>query len=151
MYHGKYHLLYEYKDLLIDMAVRNNRSELAIANRHQERWNFTRWKIIVHGFWLDERCFLTSENLSFSVLITELYYSLEERLGMKKCRQKHGGFWALLTPLGTYGYRYLPLTNRDAMLLTKSFAPLVFAKKFMAFLFSGQSLREKSFLFRLWT
>ena len=64
---------------------------------------------------------------------------------MKKCRQKHGGFWALLTPLGTYGYRYLPLTNRDAMLLTKSFTPLVFAKKFMAFLFSGQSLREKSF------
>ena len=70
---------------------------------------------------------------------------------MKKCRQKHGGFWALLTPLGTYGYRYLPLTNRDAILLTKSFTPLVFAKKIMAFLFSGQSLREKSFLFRLWT
>ena len=43
---------------------------------------------------------------------------------MKKCRQKHGGFWALLTPLGTYGYRYLPLTNRDAILLTKSFTPL---------------------------
>ena len=70
---------------------------------------------------------------------------------MKKCRQKHGGFLALLTPLGTYGYRYLPLTNRDAILLTKSFTPLVFAKKFMAFLFSGQSLREKSSLFRLWT
>ena len=85
------------------------------------------------------------------VPITELYYSLEERLGMKKCRQKHGGFWALLTPLGTYGYRYLPLTNHDAILLTKSFTPLVFAKKFMAFLFSGQSLREKCFLFRLWT
>ena len=62
-------LLHEYRDLFIDMAVRNNRSELAIANRHQERWNFTRWKIIVYGFWLDERCFLTSENLSFSVLI----------------------------------------------------------------------------------
>ena len=31
------HLLYEYRDLFIDMAVRNNRSELAIANRHQER------------------------------------------------------------------------------------------------------------------
>ena len=72
---------------------------------------------------------------------------------MKKCRQKHGGYRPLLTPHGTYGYRYLPLTNRDAMLLTKSFAPppLVFAKKFMAFLFSGQSLQEKSFLFRLWT
>ena len=30
-------LLYEYRDLFIDMDVRNNRSELAIANRHQER------------------------------------------------------------------------------------------------------------------
>ena len=30
-------LLYEYRDLFIDMAVRNNRSKLAIANRHQER------------------------------------------------------------------------------------------------------------------
>ena len=30
-------LLHEYRDLFIDMAVRNNRSELAIANRHQER------------------------------------------------------------------------------------------------------------------
>ena len=33
----KIFLLYEYRDLFIDMAVRNNRSELAIANRHQER------------------------------------------------------------------------------------------------------------------
>ena len=30
-------LLYEYRDLFIDMDVRNNRSELATANRHQER------------------------------------------------------------------------------------------------------------------
>ena len=30
-------LLHEYRDLFIDMAVRNNRSILAIANRHQER------------------------------------------------------------------------------------------------------------------
>ena len=30
-------LLYEYKDLFIDMDVPKNRSELAIANRHQER------------------------------------------------------------------------------------------------------------------
>ena len=30
-------LLYEYRDLFTDMDVRNNRSELAIANRHQER------------------------------------------------------------------------------------------------------------------
>ena len=30
-------LLYEYRDLFIDMDVGNNRSELAIANRHQER------------------------------------------------------------------------------------------------------------------
>ena len=32
-----YYLLYEYRDLFTDMAVCNNRSELAIANRHQER------------------------------------------------------------------------------------------------------------------
>ena len=30
-------LLYEYRDLFIDMDVRNNRSELALANRHEER------------------------------------------------------------------------------------------------------------------
>ena len=30
-------LLYEYRDLFIDMDVGNNRSELAITNRHQER------------------------------------------------------------------------------------------------------------------
>ena len=30
-------LFYEYRDLFIDMDVVNNRSELAIANRHQER------------------------------------------------------------------------------------------------------------------
>ena len=30
-------LLYEHRGLFIDMDVRNNRSELAIANRHQER------------------------------------------------------------------------------------------------------------------
>ena len=30
-------LLHEYRDLFIDKAVRNNRSKLAIANRHQER------------------------------------------------------------------------------------------------------------------
>ena len=31
------YLLHEYRDLFIDKAVRNNRSKLAIANRHQER------------------------------------------------------------------------------------------------------------------
>ena len=30
-------LLYEYRDLFIDMDVRNIRSKLAIANPHQER------------------------------------------------------------------------------------------------------------------
>ena len=34
---AEHYLLYKYKDLFIDMDVRNNRSELAIANRHQER------------------------------------------------------------------------------------------------------------------
>ena len=80
---------------------------------------------------------------------TELYHSLEERLGMKKCRQKHGGFRPLLTPYGTYGYRYLPLTNRDAMLLTKSFAPLVFSKKNYGFLVFGTKSSRKIFSFSL--
>ena len=31
------YLSYEYKDLFMDMDVRKNHSELAIANRHQER------------------------------------------------------------------------------------------------------------------
>ena len=62
-------LFYEYRDLFIDMDVGNNRSELAMANRHQERWNFIRWKTVVHGLRFDERCFRTSENLPFAVLI----------------------------------------------------------------------------------
>ena len=80
---------------------------------------------------------------------TELYYFLEEQLAIKKCRQKHGGFWPLLTPHGTYGYRYLPLTNRNAMLLTKSFAPLVFAKKIYGFLVFGTKSSRKIFSFSL--
>ena len=55
---------------------------------------------------------------------------LEERLAMKKWSRKHGWFRPLLTPHGTYGYRYLPLTNCNVMFLTKSFAPLVFCHKF---------------------
>ena len=31
------HLLYEYRDLFIDMDVGNNCSELAIANQHQQQ------------------------------------------------------------------------------------------------------------------
>ena len=37
MYVKEFNLLHEYRDLFIDKAVRNNRSKLAIANRHQER------------------------------------------------------------------------------------------------------------------
>ena len=70
---------------------------------------------------------------------------------MKKCRQKHSGFRPLLTPHGTYGYRYLPMTNHDAKLLTKSFPPGFYKEIYGFLLFSGQNLREKSFLFRLWT
>ena len=66
---------------------------------------------------------------------------------MKKCRQKHGGFWALLTPLGTYGYWYLPLTNRDALLLTKSFAPLVFAKNLWLSCFRDKVFEKNLFFF----
>ena len=60
---------------------------------------------------------------------------------MKKCRQKHGGFWPLLTPYGSSAYRYLPLTNRDPELLKRPSPPLAFAKKFMAWLFSGKNQR----------
>ena len=77
-------------------------------------------------------------------------YSLEERLGMKKCRRKHGGFRPLLTPHGTYGYRYLPLTNRDAKLLTKSFPPPPwFVQKNYGFLVFGTTSSRKIFSFSL--
>ena len=32
---------------------------------------------------------------------------------MKKCRQKDGGFWPLLTPYGSSAYRYLPIEIID--------------------------------------
>ena len=41
----------------------------------------------------------------------------------KKCRQKHGGFQHLLTPYGSSGSGYLPLTNRDPTIKIKSFTP----------------------------
>ena len=41
----------------------------------------------------------------------------------KKCRQKHGGFSCLLTPIGSSGSWRLPLTNRDPTLEIKSFTP----------------------------
>jgi hypothetical protein len=44
----------------------------------------------------------------------------------KKCRQKHDGFSRLLTPSGSFWQCYLPLTNRDPLLLTVSFTPLDF-------------------------
>ena len=34
----------------------------------------------------------------------------------KKCPRKHGGFQHLLTPIGSSGSEYLPLTNRDPSL-----------------------------------
>jgi hypothetical protein len=47
----------------------------------------------------------------------------------KKCRQKHGGFSFLLTPIGSSGSWQLPLTNRDRTLEIKSFSPW-FLQKF---------------------
>ena len=47
---------------------------------------------------------------------------------MKKCRQKHGGFWPLLTPYGSPAYRYLLLTNCDPELLKRP-SPPAFCKK----------------------
>ena len=69
---------------------------------------------------------------------------------MKKSSRNHGGFRPLPTPYGTFGYRYLPLTIRDAMLLTKSFAPLVFTKNYGFLVFGTKSSRKNSF-FRLLT
>ena len=60
---------------------------------------------------------------------------------MKKCRQKHGGFWPLLTPYGSSAYRYLPLANRDPELLKRPSPPWLLQKKFMAWLFSGKNQR----------
>ena len=54
----------------------------------------------------------------------------------------------MLTPHGTYGYRYLPLTNRDAMLLTKSFPPGS-CKKIYGFLVFGTKSSRKIFSFSL--
>ena len=62
---------------------------------------------------------------------------------MKKCRQKHGRFWSLLTPYGCSAYRYLPLTNRDPELLRRPSAPWFLQKSFMAWLFSGKKSKIK--------
>ena len=69
---------------------------------------------------------------------------LEERLAMKKWSRKHGGFRPLLTPHGTFGYRYLPLTNRDAMLLTKSFVPRFLQKKLWLSCFQNKIFMKNS-------
>ena len=73
---------------------------------------------------------------------------------MKKCRQKDGGFWPLLTPYGSSAYRYLPLTNRDPELLKrqkKTFAPLSFAKKFYGLVVFEEKIKDKIDFFRSWT
>ena len=51
----------------------------------------------------------------------------------KKCRQKHGGFQHLLTPYGSSGSGYLPLTNRDPTIKIKSFTPQFFCTIFYLF------------------
>ena len=66
---------------------------------------------------------------------------------MKKCRQKDGGFWPLLTPYGSSAYRYLPLTNRDPELLKRPSPPCSLQKTFMAWLFSGKNQRKNRVFF----
>ena len=73
---------------------------------------------------------------------------LEERLGMKKCRQKHGGFWPLLTPYGSSAYRYLPLTNRDPELLRRPSPPWFLQKTLWLGCFRGK-IKEKIGFFSL--
>ena len=51
----------------------------------------------------------------------------------KKCPQKHGGFRPLLTPYGSSGSGYLPLTNRDPTIKIKSLTPQFFAQFFICF------------------
>ncbi len=51
----------------------------------------------------------------------------------KKCPQKHGGFRPLLTPYGSSGSGYLPLTNRDPTIKIKSFTPQFFCTIFYLF------------------
>ncbi len=58
----------------------------------------------------------------------------------KKCRQKHGGFQHLLTPIGSSGSGYLPLTNRGPTIKIKSFTPPSFWTIFICFC-RGFSLR----------
>ena len=68
---------------------------------------------------------------------------------MKKCRQKHGGFWSLLTPYGSSAYRYLPLTNGDPELLRRP-SPTVLQKSFMAKLVVfGKKIKDKIAFFGL--
>ena len=88
-----------------------------------------------------------------SLRFTELYYSLEERLGMKKCRQKHGGFWALLTPLGTNAwYLRLQVFTTDqprCYVFDKLLRPPGFRKNIYGFLVLGTKSSRKIFSFSL--
>ena len=61
---------------------------------------------------------------------------------MKKCRQKHGGFWPLLTPYGSSAYRYLPLTNRDPELLRRPSPPWFLQKTLWLGCFRGKNQRK---------
>ena len=67
---------------------------------------------------------------------------------MKKCRQKHGGFWPLLTPYGSSAYRYLPLTNRDPELLRRPSPPWFLQKTLWLGCFRGK-IKEKIGFFSL--
>ena len=68
---------------------------------------------------------------------------------MKKCRQKHGGFWPLLTPYGSSAYRYLPLTNCDPELLKRPSPPCFFAKNFYGLVVFGKKIKDKIGFFSL--
>ena len=62
---------------------------------------------------------------------------------MKKCRQKHGGFWPLLTPYGSSAYRYLPLTNRDPEPLKIPSPPCFLQKSFYGLVVFGKKIKDK--------
>ena len=66
---------------------------------------------------------------------------------MKKCRQKHGGFWPLLTPYGSSAYRYLPLTNRNPELLKRPSPPWLLQKNLWLGCFR-EKIKDKIGFFR---
>ena len=70
---------------------------------------------------------------------------------MKKCRQKDGGFWPLLT--GWFLSLQVFTTDQPrSRAFKKTFAPLFFAKNFHGLVvFERKKIKDKIAFFRSWT